>query len=181
MKTLKDFISSYKVEEPKPVVTQEQVKVELPLELQTSLEISNLKEAKDAKAHDMPSVLIMHRKSIRQMSNGQKVALYYVDKLDKYVTIPYGENTWFTTMQSEEVIEEDVIQQLEHIVENHKAKTVNFKDGGSTRVDVKTAGAVLKVHGSLNDTNKKKIAEMVQESKEDFSKVVDFAWKHTKG
>lgn len=42
--------------------------------------------------NDPPSVLIMKRKSIRQFGNGQRVALYYIDKLDKYVSIPYGSN-----------------------------------------------------------------------------------------
>ena len=42
--------------------------------------------------NDPPNVLIMKRKSIRQFGNGQRVALYYIDKLDKYVSIPYGSN-----------------------------------------------------------------------------------------
>ena len=37
-----------------------------------------------------PNVLIMKRKSVRNFNNGQRVALYYIEKLDKYVTIPYG-------------------------------------------------------------------------------------------
>jgi hypothetical protein len=31
---------------------------------------------------DPPAVLIMRRKSVRQFSDGQRVALYYVDKLE---------------------------------------------------------------------------------------------------
>ena len=88
MKTLKDFISSQKVEETQPVV-EEQVVVDPTLELQTALEISNLKEAKGDAPHDMPAVLIMRRKTVRQFPNGQMVALYYIDKLDKYISIPY--------------------------------------------------------------------------------------------
>lgn len=178
MKTLKDFISSYKVEEPQPVV-EEKVEVELPLEIFTELEISNLKEAKEEKT-DLPAVLVMRRKSIRQMGNGQKVALYYVDKLDKYVTIPYGENTWFTTMHTEESIEENVMHHLQSIVDNHAAKPIKFKDGKSMKVDVQTANAVLNVHKALNDENKQKVADMAHKSKEHFGRVVDFAWKHTK-
>ena len=73
MKTLKDFISSYKVEEPQPV--EEKVVVELPLETKSLHELNHLEETKET-PHDLPAMLIMRRKSIRQMANGQKVALY---------------------------------------------------------------------------------------------------------
>ena len=36
-----------------------------------------------------PAVLMMRRVSVRQHSNGQSVALYHIDKLNKYVTVPY--------------------------------------------------------------------------------------------
>ena len=35
-----------------------------------------------------PTMLVMRRVSIRQFPNGQYVALYYIDKMNKYVTIP---------------------------------------------------------------------------------------------
>lgn len=44
--------------------------------------------------HDPPAVLIMRRKAIRLFPNGQKVALYQVDKLNKYVTLPYNDMQW---------------------------------------------------------------------------------------
>lgn len=56
---------------------------------------------------DPPNVLIMKRKSIRQFSNNQRVALYYVDKIDKYVTVPYTAMQWsssgVTTSPTEEL------------------------------------------------------------------------------
>ena len=53
---------------------------------------------------DPPAVLIMKRKSIRQFPNGQRVALYYVDKIDKYVTVPYTAMQWSSSgaMDTEE-------------------------------------------------------------------------------
>ena len=39
---------------------------------------------------DMPQVLILKRKAIRIYPDNQKVALYYSDALNKYVTIPFG-------------------------------------------------------------------------------------------
>jgi hypothetical protein len=42
---------------------------------------------------DMPVVIILKRKAIRVYPDNQKVALYYSQALDKYVTIPFGPNT----------------------------------------------------------------------------------------
>ena len=84
-------------------------------------------------------------------------------------------------MESAEPIKEDIFEHLHHIVKGKTAKTVHFEDGRSMRVDVRTAKAVLEVHESLNEENKNKIADVAGKSKEHFGKVVDFAWKHTKG
>jgi hypothetical protein len=50
---------------------------------------------------DPPAVLIMKRKSVRQFPNGQRVALYYVDKINKYVTVPYEAMQWSSSVPSE--------------------------------------------------------------------------------
>jgi len=39
---------------------------------------------------DMPSVIVLKRKAIRVYPDNQKVALYYSQALDKYVSIPFG-------------------------------------------------------------------------------------------
>jgi len=49
------------------------------------------------KQMDPPAVLIMKRKSIRLFPNDQRVALYYVDKINKYVTVPYTSMQWSST------------------------------------------------------------------------------------
>jgi hypothetical protein len=51
---------------------------------------------------DPPAVLIMKRKSIRQFPDGQRVALYYVDKINKYVTVPYTAMQWSSTGSMDE-------------------------------------------------------------------------------
>jgi hypothetical protein len=60
-------------------------------------------EKKEPKSSPMdpPAVLIMKRKSVRQFPDGQRVALYYVDKLDKYVTVPYTAMQWSTSIPPE--------------------------------------------------------------------------------
>lgn len=55
-------------------------------------------EAKQpSKQMDPPTILLMRRRSVRQFADGQRVALYYVDKLDKYVTVPYTAMQWSST------------------------------------------------------------------------------------
>ena len=60
----------------------------------------NEKESNDSM--DPPAVLIMKRKSVRQFANGQRVALYYVDKINKYVTVPYTAMQWSSTGSMDE-------------------------------------------------------------------------------
>ena len=43
---------------------------------------------------DPPAVIVMKRKSIRQFPNNQRVALYYADKINQYVTVPYTSSQW---------------------------------------------------------------------------------------
>jgi hypothetical protein len=43
---------------------------------------------------DPPNVLIMRRVSIRQFPQGKKVALYYIEALNQYITIPYNHLEW---------------------------------------------------------------------------------------
>jgi hypothetical protein len=60
------------------------------------------------KKEDPPAVLVLKRKSIRQFGDGRKVALYYIDKLDKYVTIPYSSKDIQLTTED---IEMEVVQE----------------------------------------------------------------------
>ena len=127
----------------------------------------------------------MRRKSVRQFPNGQRVALYYVDKIDKYVTVPYTSMQWSASPSEEveysgEVIGENVISQLKNIVEDGSYDRVQFEDGKRLMVTVELAEIILKVYNVLNESNKKQLAEMSNKSKEQFGKVVDFALKHLK-
>lgn len=78
LKTLKEFRSS--IDESEILETEEYPMV--------------FDEKVSADPMDPPAVLIMRRKSIRQFPNGQRVALYYVDKINKYVTVPYEAMQW---------------------------------------------------------------------------------------
>jgi hypothetical protein len=158
MKSLKDFIAADKIEE----------------------DIDGMPGVFTSNPSDPPQILIMRRKSIREFPNGQRVALYQVDKLNKYISIPYHVKQWANEEKELQLepIEESVMHHLKNIVDNSQAKSVKFKDGSSMKVDVQTANAILKVHGAVNDENKEKISQMAHKSKNHFKKVADFAWKH---
>ena len=59
---------------------------------------------------DIPTVLILKRKAIRVYPDNQKVALYYSQALDKYVTIPFSDIQ--TSLNEEDQIEENFITAL---------------------------------------------------------------------
>ena len=63
---------------------------------------------KHQKQMDPPAVLIMKRKSIRQFPNDQRVALYYVDKINKYVTVPYTAMQWSSLGSMDEQTENNI-------------------------------------------------------------------------
>lgn len=50
---------------------------------------------------DPPAVLVMRRTAIRMFPNGQKIALYKVDKINKYVTVPYDNQSWVMTSENQ--------------------------------------------------------------------------------
>jgi len=131
-----------------------------------------------------PFVLVLKRKAIRLYPDGTKIALYYNDKLKRIFTVPYDTMDRISIQAQEEVeqVEEavDAIGQLQKIKDTHQHGTVNHKDGSASKVDAQTAHAVLTVHKSLNDVNKKKFADMVARSSHHMQKAAEFSWKHLK-
>lgn len=132
---------------------------------------------------DPPNVLLLKRKAIRMYPNSTRIALYYNDRLNKYFSIPYStEENISAPIQAEEVQlqESNGIEQLRKIVANKQSGTVNHRDGSASKVDHRTASAILSVHDNLNDDNKKKIGNMVSSSKYHIQKVANFAYSKTK-
>lgn len=137
-----------------------------------------LYEEKDT-PEDPPFTLLLRRKAIRLYPDKTKVAMYYSKQLDKYFTVPYGPEV-SSVIQSEEYIEEAVMDQLHKIVDGKQAQRVKFGDGSSRTIDHFTASAITQVHKNLNDENKKKIADMVHKSPAHLARVADFAFKKSK-
>ena len=87
MKSLKEFLDSCNIDAKDVVEAEDLPRI--------------LGEAAKNDKMDPPMVLIMRRKTVRQFPNGQRVALYYVDKINKYVTVPYTASMWSTPMPEE--------------------------------------------------------------------------------
>lgn len=128
---------------------------------------------------DPPFVLVLKRKAIRLYPNQMKVAIYYNDKLGRYFSVPYGEGTGPIQAEEAEVMDAN-IETLHSIVENQVEQTVKFANGQTRIVDYDTAMVVSYVHESVNDTNKKRLAEMIYKSPADFDKVASFAFSKVK-
>ena len=135
-------------------------------------------------SREPPFVLVLKRKAIRVYPDGTKIALYYNDKLKRIFTVPYDTLDRISIQAQEEVeqVEEavDAIGQLQKIKDTHQHGTVNHKDGSASKVDAQTAHAVLTVHKSLNDVNKKKFSDMVARSSHHMQKAAEFSWKQMK-
>ena len=77
--------------------------------MKTLKELRSLNEKTELnKSMDPPAVLIMRRKSIRQFPDNQRVALYYVDKINKFVTVPYTSMQWSSTAGMDEDVENNI-------------------------------------------------------------------------
>ena len=102
--------------------------------------------------------------------------------MDKYFSVPYGAGVEGPVQAEETQVEivEAVIDQLHDIVKNKQATKVKFGNGKSVMVDGYTASAITQVHKSLNDMNKKKIADMVHKSPEHLKRVAEFAFSKVK-
>jgi hypothetical protein len=141
-----------------------------------SVELAKEEVVQLTEAQDPPFVLVLKRKAIRLYPDGTKIALYHSDKLDKDFAVPYASASQ-PVIQAEAV---DAIGQLQKIKDTHQHGTVNHKDGSASKVDAQTAHAVLTVHKSLNDENKKKFADMVSRSAHHMQKAAEFSWKQMK-
>lgn len=133
---------------------------------------------------DPPNIIMLKRKAIRIFPDGRKVALYYADKIGKYVTIPYSDLMNKNVMQVHEAKEDNRgnMPTLQDIVQNKTPGLLKFNNGGSQKVDVITAQAIINVYNKVNLTNRYKIEKMVNKDQNNFAKVAAFAHgAHTDG
>jgi hypothetical protein len=117
---------------------------------------------------DPPAVLIMRRKSVRQFPNGQRVALYYVDKINKYVTVPYEDMQWSAN-------EETVFDKVKQVNESKKSIVVEHIDGSTSEVTPQMAKQMIELHKKINEANKAKMLDMLEASAKHFQTIAKFS------
>jgi len=118
---------------------------------------------------DPPAVLIMRRKSIRQFPNGQRVALYYVDKINKYVTVPYENMQWSSAT------EETVLDKIKIVNESKRNMVVEHSDGSTTEVTPQMAKQMIELYKKINEANKAKMLDMLEASAKHFQTIAKFS------
>ena len=117
---------------------------------------------------DPPAVLIMRRKSVRQFPNGQRVALYYVDKINKYVTVPYEDMAWSAN-------EETVFDKIKQVNEDKKSIVVEHIDGSTSEITPQMAKQMIELHKKINEANKAKMLDMLEASAKHFQTIAKFS------
>jgi len=135
--------------------------------LATSLPVYEGRESKYSD-NDPPAMLVMRRKSIRQFANGQKVALYYIDKINKYVTVPYDGIMQLST-------EETVFEKINFSFKANETILVEHLDGSTTEVTPSIAKSIIDLHKKVNENNKQKLADMLEASSQHFQTIVKFS------
>ena len=170
MKNYKDFLES------KKQFVQEQVEESVSSEPEI-LELEDLpnylgEEQNLREPMDPPAVLIMRRKSVRQYPNNQRVALYFVDKINKYVTVPYTAMQWSSTGIAEE---KNIIDQINTATCSMDATKLVFENGSMVFINQYSAKQMMKLYNSLNEEHKKEFIEIAGKSKEDFLDIQNFA------
>ena len=144
MKSLKEFLDSCNIDANDVVEAEDLPRI--------------LGEAAKNDKMDPPMVLIMRRKTVRQFPNGQRVALYYVDKINKYVTVPYSAMQWSASVE-EELNSHD---KLKMVIENNN-------------VGSEVSNDIFKIYNRLNEANKQKFLEMAEQN---FNNLLSFVKKN---
>ena len=135
---------------------------------------------------DPPNMIMLKRKAIRIFPDGRKVALYYAEKIKKYVSIPYSDmiHKDKDIMQVHEAKQDrrGNMPALQDIIQNDQPDLLTFDNGAQQKVDVLTAKAIINVYNKVNLTNRYKIERMINKDQHNFAKVAAFAHgAHTDG
>lgn len=94
-------MTHYQTEVVKRVLTKENVQLskteklaltellEKVIEEKAAINVSELPVDKDI--NQLPTILVLHRRAIRVFPDKQKVALYWADKINRYISVPFSD------------------------------------------------------------------------------------------
>ena len=161
MKSLKDFLADKQQ-------CSESIEVSTPEEL--ALMAANRPVLEGVSGYsldnDPPTVLVMHRKEIRHLDEGKRVGIYFVEKLNKYVTVPYD---------NVQIAEETVMDQLRLSVQKKKSVVVEHADNTTSEVTPQMAKDMIELYKKINEANKAKMLEMLEASSQHFETIAKFS------
>jgi len=139
---------------------------------------------------DMPTIIILKRKSIRVYPDNQKVGLYYSQLLDRYIAIPFGgsrKNTPFTTI-NEGVDYTAAYKDYKKDYSADDDKDTKLKDPEKLKKFITqkaSEGKIRSVHYAGRptwlggDKEKKQLKNIANQSFNKSSSVMDYAAGHT--
>lgn len=127
-------------------------------------------------AGDLPQILILKRKSIRVFPDGQRVALYWSDKLKTYVSVPYSSVGvgYSPSVSEEKETKMDNLSRLIDIKESGQPATLKFLDGTEMECNEEMATEILDTFALMDEQNKSMITFLVDEGKDSFTEVLNF-------
>lgn len=161
MKRFKDFLSDKEQ-------CQEDIEVSTPEEL--ALMAANRPVLEGVSGYsldnDPPTVLVMHRKEIRHLDEGKRVGIYFVEKLNKYVTVPYD---------NVQIAEETVMDQLHMSVQKRKSIVLEHNDNTTSEITPQMAKNMIELYKKINEANRAKMLEMLEASSQHFQTIAKFS------
>lgn len=137
----------------------------------------NKKDVLTETVGDPPTILVLKRKYIRMFPGNVKVAVYYSDKLKKYITVPYEDIQFSMEEETKKSIkpQESNMEILQNIVMTNKPDTIEFTNNTKCEVSVDEANAILNIYARCHDDNQKKIDDCLLKSVGGFRKLANFA------
>lgn len=137
---------------------------------------------------DPPALLTLHRKYVRVMPDGTKVATYFSDALKKTFTLPFGGLQMEAEKPKKSVKEKlpkdeddpeafsaDNLATLKNIVTKNKDDTLEFADGSELDVEPAQANAIVAMYARCSKENKDKIELMLTKGVNTFMRLSKLA------
>ncbi len=137
--------------------------------------------------NDPPALLTLHRRYIRVMPDGTKVATYYSDVLKKTFTLPFGGLQMEAAKPAKpkeklpkdeddpEAFNADNLATLKNIVQKNKDDTLEFADGSELDVEPAQANAIMAMYARCSKENKEKIEQMLTKGVNTFMRLAKLA------
>ncbi len=117
---------------------------------------------------DPPSMLIMHRKSIKNIGGDQFVATYYINELNRYISIPYGKGI----DSSLYYVRENFINYLALISNSKENYTIKFNDNSELNINNECATNILNL---VTEENKEPLIDYILESDKNFLEILEYS------